>query len=67
MANLVGGLHDEIVRVTELREEYLTIPNGHISANFLMKPALERARTALEGGDPIEMMQSLEDLRGFTG
>lgn len=66
MANLVGGLHDEIVRVTELRELYLTIPMGNISANGLMAPALRRAREALESGEVVEMMTALEDLRGFT-
>lgn len=67
MANLVGGLHDEIVRVTQLRELYLTIPMGHMSANGLMKPSLDRARTALESGDVETMLVAIEDLRGYTG
>jgi hypothetical protein len=66
VSNLVGEiLRGEIVRVQNIRELYLTIPNGHIAANGLMAPALQRARAALESGDPIAMMECLTDLRGF--
>ena len=64
--NLVEGLTDEILRVTEIKNEYLTLPGG--AGNFaalLMCFAIENARKAQASGDILEMIPALKALQEF--
>ena len=64
--NLVEGLTDEILRVTEIKNEYLSIPSGagKLAAAFMEK-AIEDARKAQSSGDILQMIPALEALREF--
>ncbi len=64
--NLVEGLTDEILRVTEIKNEYLTLPGG--AGNFaalLMCFSIENARKAQASGDILQMIPALQALREF--
>jgi hypothetical protein len=64
--NLVEGLTDEILRVTEIKNEYLTLSGG--AGNFaalLMCFAIENARKAQASGDILQMIPALQALREF--
>lgn len=64
--NLVEGLTDEILRVTEIKREYDAIPNGAGKfASMLMEAALSNARKAQASGSIIEMVGALKDLQEF--
>jgi len=64
--NLVEGLTDEILRVTEIKREYDAIPGGagRIAAHT-MHVAIERARKAQASGDILEMIPALKALQEF--
>lgn len=64
--NLVQGLTDEILRVTEIKNEYLSIPNGAGRlAAAMMEVAIEKARKAQASGDILQMIPALQELREF--
>jgi len=64
--NLVEGLTDEILRVTEIKNEYLAIPGGAGRfAAILMDQAIDRARKAQASGDILEMIPALKALQEF--
>ena len=62
--NLVEGLTDEILRVTEIKREYDAIPAGALAA-AMMGAALDRARKAQASGDILEMIPALQELQEF--
>lgn len=64
--NLIEGLTEEILRVTEIRKTYLELPNnaGAIGAH-LMQLALDRAKEAQGRGDIIEMLEAFKALQEF--
>lgn len=64
--NLVEGLTDEILRVTEIKNEYLSIPGGAGRlAAAMMEVAIEKARKAQASGDILQMIPALQELREF--
>lgn len=64
--NLVEGLTDEIVRVTEIKNAYLDLPNNAgVFAAALMEDVLKRARAAQASGDIMAMMPALKELQAF--
>lgn len=64
--NLIDGLTDEILRVTEIRDVYLSLPNraGAIAA-AMMDAAIKAAREAQASGDILKMIPALVDLKEF--
>ena len=64
--NLVEGLTDEILRVTEIKNEYLSIPSGagKLAAAFMEK-AIEDTRKAQSSGDILQMIPALQKLQEF--
>lgn len=62
--NLVEGLTDEILRVTEIKREYDAIPAGAIAA-AMMAAAIEKARNAQASGDILQMIPALQELKEF--
>ena len=64
--NLVEGLTDEILRVTEIKDEYLSIPSGagKLAAAF-MQQAIDEARKAQASGDILQMIPALQKLQEF--
>lgn len=64
--NLVEGLTNEILRVTEIVTEYRAIPKGagHLAASF-MEDAIQRARKAQSSGDVIQMISAFQELKDF--
>lgn len=64
--NIVGALAGEIQRCTELAILYRDIgPAGQFALMFI-EQGIERAKKALAVGDAIEIMKSLEEMKGFT-
>ena len=66
--NLVEGLTDEILRVTEIMKEYLSIPNGAgrlAAAMMEVAIAIDKARKAQASGDILQMIPALQELREF--
>jgi len=64
--NLVEGLTEEILRVTEIVREYKQLPNGSgIFAAILMEESLRIAKEAQASGDIVAMMAALMDLKEF--
>lgn len=64
--NLVEGLTDEILRVTEIKQEYLRIPGGAGQfAAIVMEQAIDRARKAQASGDILQMIPALKELQKF--
>jgi hypothetical protein len=68
--NLVGGLGEEIERVTKIRSLYESLrgtPGVNVEfAIAMMNASLKNAQTALNGGEIEPMMAAIEDLRTFT-
>jgi hypothetical protein len=64
--NLIEGLTNEILRVTEIKKVYEELPKqaGAIVA-AIMGEAIEAAKKAQAGGDIIECMRALEALKEF--
>lgn len=64
--NLVEGLTDEILRVTEIRNIYLNVPNnaGAFAAH-LMQVAIDRAKEAQARGELTEMIAAFHALQEF--
>lgn len=65
MASLATELPREQQRVRDLLPLYDAIPTG-IFAATMMRQALTRAEQAAASGDVIAMLQSYEELKGFT-
>jgi len=64
--NLVEGLMDEILRVTEIKREYDSLPNGAGKfAAYFMQQALDTARRAQASGDILQMIPALQALKEF--
>lgn len=64
--NLVEGITDEILRVTEIKTQYLQIPNGAgIFAAMMMEQAINNARKAQASGDILLMIPALKALQEF--
>lgn len=64
--NLVEGLTDEILRVTEIKKEYEELPNNAgLFAAIMMSHAIDTARKAQASGDIMQMIQALKGLKGF--
>lgn len=64
--NLVEGLTDEILRVTEIRNEYLAIEGGAGRlAAAMMDVALQNARKAQASGDVVQMLLAHSALKEF--
>lgn len=64
--NLVEGLTDEILRVTEIKQIYLEVPNNAgLFAATLMGDALDRARKAQASGDILQMIPAIKELQDF--
>ncbi len=63
-------LMDEIQRCGGILKMYESIRNmpGVFTgaAEHMIKSALERAKAAMAGDDPIECIRSLNELQGFT-
>jgi hypothetical protein len=63
---LGDALPEEIKRVQELRELYLTLgPVGQFGA-MLMQNSIDEAMKAMIEGDLGKMIVAYEDLKGFT-
>ena len=64
--NLVEGLTNEILRVTEILRVYKELPGiaGFLAA-MLMEKSLERAREAQAYGDVVEMIASFNELKEY--
>ncbi len=64
--NVIEGLTEEILRVTEIHKTYLELPDnaGAIGAR-LMELVLDRAKQAQGRGDVIEMMMAFKALQEF--
>lgn len=65
MTILAEALPNEQRRVRELLPLYDAIPTGAFAAT-MMRQALDRAERAASSGDLIAMLQSYEELKGFT-
>lgn len=63
---LGDALPDEIARVTGLIPIYASCGPVANIALALMRASLDRATRALASGDAIEMLQCLEDLKGYS-
>ena len=64
--NLVEGLTDEILRVTEIRRIYVEETNGAGAlAAALMAIALDEARAAQASGDILRMIPALKALQEY--
>lgn len=62
--NLVEGLTDEILRVTEIKRVYDEIPAGAFAA-AMMQASIEKARKAQASGDILQMIPALQELQEF--
>lgn len=64
--NLMESLTDEILRVTEIKKEYDSLPgNAGVFAAVLMQEAIRTARKAQASGDITQMIPALKDLQEF--
>lgn len=62
--NLISGLTDEILRVTEIIKEYESMEGGvGMFAASIMNREVERAKKIQAGGDVIEMIATLKTLQ----
>ena len=63
---LIGAIQE---RCNELRDEYIpayeAIGPAGMFATTMMKMAITRAETSIATMDTVEMVKSLEELRGF--
>ena len=68
MTSLAEALPQEQARARELITVYRSLPNGAgVPTAFVMEQALQAADQAVMSGDVIAMIQSYNDLKGFTG
>ena len=69
MKTLADALPDEIMRVLEVRDLYISLrgmPNVMVEpAIALMTADIERAVRALFSGDVVEMLRVYESLKGY--
>ena len=64
--NLVEALTDEILRVTEIKQEYDSLPGGAGElASMGMALSIDVARKAQASGDILQMIPALQDLKGW--
>lgn len=64
--NLVAALTNEILRVTEIKREYLALPNNAgVIAALMMQEAIDDARIAQASGDVLQMIPALQALKEF--
>lgn len=63
--SLADALPDEIKRVQELRDWYLTVPMGH-NAAAMMKASIDNAIKVSTHGDVLGMINAYRDLQGYT-
>ena len=64
--NLIEGLTNEILRVTEISKEYKSLPGGAgMLAAAIMDDTIDRARKAQASGDILQMIPILKDLQEF--
>lgn len=64
--NLVEALTDEILRVTEIKRVYDSLPgNAGVFAALLMQEAIGKARKAQASGDIMQMIPALKELQEF--
>jgi len=63
--NAVEALLEEIDRVTALVPIYQSIGPTGLFAVTMMNAEIIRAKQAIGSGDVIEIVRSLEELRGF--
>jgi len=64
--NLVEGITDEILRVTAIKAEYLSLPNGAGRlAAILMEQAIDNARKAQASGDIMQIIPAFKALQEF--
>jgi hypothetical protein len=64
--NLIEGLTDEILRVTEIQKEYDALPhNAGAFASALMTVAIKEARESQASGDIMRMIPALRELQEF--
>lgn len=61
---LAAALPREMVRVTQIANEYRQVEMGFIAAT-LMEAAVERAQKAIEAGDVVAMLRAYADLQGY--
>lgn len=61
---LAGAIFREMDRVREIAAVYDTVENGWIAA-AMMRGSIKAAQTAIGEGDPIAMLRSFEDLKGY--
>lgn len=62
--NLISGLTDEILRVTEIIKEYESLEGGAgMFAAAIMKREVEMAKKIQASGDVIEMIAILKTLQ----
>lgn len=64
--NLMEGLLNEILRVTEIIKVYKELPKGAgILAASLMDVSIFMAKQAIKDNDVIEMLRAYEDLKSY--
>ncbi len=63
--NLIEGLVAEIRRVSEIRSTYVGLGQPGIFGAALMKAELDIAQKAVAEEDVVQMVRSLESLKGF--
>ena len=61
--NMLEALQQEIKRNEELLEEYKKVPAGRL-AGILIDQELKQAKKSVTDGDTVQMIKSLETLRG---
>lgn len=62
--NLVEGLTNEILRVTEIQKIYLETPGGQFAAVFMLAD-IQEARKAQASGDVLKMVQAYKALKEY--
>lgn len=64
--SVADALPKEMARIRdEVLPEYDALPTGVFAAT-MMRAELDRAAKAMVEGDTIQMIKSLQELRGFT-
>lgn len=66
MPSVGSELPNEIKRVREMREVYLSIGASGVPAAEMMRLALDRATEALASGDVVAVLRAYEELRGWS-
>lgn len=62
--NLIEGLTNEILRVTEIQKIYLERPGGQFAA-AMMRTDIQAAREAQASGDILKILPALQNLREY--